>query len=62
MNRVAADTYAMAHTATLPKLPAPAGYPVTDDGWVTYQRTTLPGTRIVLLVQKRDGCTRTVRA
>lgn len=41
---------------------APAGYPVTDDGWVTYQRTTLPGTRVVLLVQKRDGCTRTVPA
>jgi hypothetical protein len=38
------------------------GYPRTADGWVTFQRTTLPGTRIVLLVQKRDGCTRTVRA
>lgn len=33
-------------------------YPVTSDGWVTYQRIPHPlGTA---LVQKRDGCTRTV--
>lgn len=40
---------------------APSGYPVTDDGWVTYQRVRHPqlGT---LLVQRRDGCSRTVHA
>jgi len=38
--------------------PALPGYPVTADGWVTYQRIPHPlGTA---LVQKRDGCTRTV--
>jgi hypothetical protein len=47
---------------TAEQLAPPAGYPRTADGWVTFQRTTLPGTRTVLLVQKRDGCTRTVHA
>jgi hypothetical protein len=53
------DTAAPTPTA---QLAPPAGYPITADGWVTFQRTTLPGTRVVLLVQKRDGCTRTVQA
>lgn len=37
-------------------------YPVTDDGWVTFQRVTVSvgGDRRVVLVQKRDGSTRTV--
>lgn len=31
-----------------------------DAGWVTYYRLTLPDGRGKALVQKRDGCTRTV--
>jgi len=37
-------------------------YPVTTDGWVTFQRIRMPRGIGVVLVQKRDGCTRTVRA
>jgi len=33
-------------------------YPVTTDGWVTYQR--IPHPRGTVLVQKRDGATRSV--
>lgn len=40
---------------------APHGYPVTDDGWVTFTRVRHPQLG-VLLVQRRDGCSRTVRA
>lgn len=36
----------------------PPGYPITPDGWVTFQRVS---TRLgVMLVQKRDGCSRTI--
>lgn len=47
-------------TAADPTL-APPGYPVTRDGWVTISRTRSPYGG-VLLVQKREGCTRTVHA
>lgn len=38
----------------------PPGYPITPDGWVTFQRVRRPGGRGVFLVQKRAGCTRVV--
>lgn len=38
---------------------APLPSPVTTDGWVTLTRTYLPGVGQVL-VQKRDGCTRSI--
>lgn len=33
----------------------------TTTGWVTFQKIRVPGGR-TLLVQKRDGCTRTIVA
>lgn len=43
---------------TTPPTSAPR---TTSDGWVTYSRTHIPGVGAVL-IQKRDGCTRTVPA
>ncbi len=55
------DTAAPTAPAAQQLLLPPAGYPITADGWVTYQRVRVPGVGLVL-VQKRDGCTRSVRA
>jgi hypothetical protein len=52
------DITASTPTTTDTQLPELPGYPRTTDGWVTFQRVPHPlGTA---LVQKRDGCTRTV--
>jgi hypothetical protein len=47
---------------TAEQLAPPAGYPRTADGWVTFQRVRHTRGAGMLLVQKRDGCTRTVWA